>query len=149
MKIGIRFRMESILQLYRWCVPRRYVKSNSDNSKGLSIEPVLEIVDISGRKQTMVFENGVLGKILPKKNEEGRGIETSLMICKPTAHTHTHTHTQLSIAANTTVKLNNITTCSNNWIWRGMFRLRVVPAFSEVVFTFLSSIIALTENGNY
>ena len=38
---------ESILQLYRCCVPGRYVKLNSDNSKVLPIESVLEIVDIN------------------------------------------------------------------------------------------------------
>jgi hypothetical protein len=58
---------ESILQLYRRCVPGRYVKLNSDNSKGLSIESVLDIVDINRIKQDMVFQNGMLWKIRPKK----------------------------------------------------------------------------------
>jgi len=42
---------ESMLRLCRCCVPGRYVKSSSDNSKGLSIESVSEIVDVNRRKQ--------------------------------------------------------------------------------------------------
>jgi hypothetical protein len=99
---------ESILQLYRCCFPGRYVKSNSDNSKGLSVESVLEIVDSNRRKQNTVFENGVLGKIRPKKNEEERGIRTSFMICKPASH-HTECNSSTilkwSIGVNTMIGL--------------------------------------------
>ena len=116
---------ESMLQLYRCCVPGRYVKSSSDNSKGLSIESVSEIVDINRRKQNKVFKNGVLRKIRPKKNEEGRGIKKSFMICKPASH-HTACNSgtilKFPFGVNTTIELKNVTpTFGNNGIWRGVF----------------------------
>lgn len=101
---------ESTLQLYRCCVPGNYVKSSSDNSKGMSIESVSEIADINRRKQNMVFESEVLGKIRPKKNEEGKGKKTSFMICKPASH-HTACNSgtilKLFIGVSTMIELKN------------------------------------------
>ena len=49
-------------------------------------------------------------------------------------------------AVNTTIELKNVTGSSDSTgIWRGMFRLRIVPALSDVAF--LSSIVVLTPRG--
>jgi len=40
----------------------KYVKSNSDHSKGLSIEPVLEIVDINRRNNIWFSRMGCWGR---------------------------------------------------------------------------------------
>jgi len=59
------------------------------------------------------------------KIEEGRGIKTSFMICKPASH-HTEynggTILKFPIGVNTTIELKNITPASgNNGIWWGVF----------------------------
>ena len=84
-----------------------------------------EIVDVNRRKQNKVFENRVLGKIRPKKNEEGTGIKTSFMICKPAYH-HTACNSGTTLkfpsGVNTTIELKDVTpTFGNNAIWRGVF----------------------------
>jgi len=48
---------------------------------------------------------------------------------------------------NTTIELNNITTApDNNDTERGIFQLKSVPVFSDVVVTFFSSIVVLAPN---
>ena len=47
-------------------------------------------------------------------------------------------------------ELKNITTTPDNkGVYQGIFQLRSVPVLSDVVVTFLSSIIILTPNGNF
>ena len=61
-----------------------------------------------------------------------------------------HNPIHCPFGVDTTTEAKNITTSDNNGIWRCMSRLEVCRhCLSDVVVTFLSSIVALTPNGNF
>jgi hypothetical protein len=49
---------------------------------------------------------------------------------------------------NTTIELKNITTSDSKVIYQGTFQLRSVPVLSDVVVTFLNSVIVLSRSVN-